>query len=49
MATPPQGIKTVIPDLKEVPLDRLAKSGNISHAYSIYPLPGTAQEKRRAA
>ena len=38
MATPPQNMKTVIPDLKDIPLDQLAELGTspLAHAVALY-------------
>jgi hypothetical protein len=38
MATPPQDMKTVIPDLRNVTLDRLAELGAtpLAHAVALY-------------
>lgn len=35
MTTPPQNIKTVIPDLRDVSLDQLAELGDTPLAHSI--------------
>ena len=35
MATPPQDMKTAIPDLRDVTLDQLAELGDTPLAYSI--------------
>ena len=38
MATPPQNMKTAIPDLKDIPLDHLAELGAspLVHAVALY-------------